>query len=622
MLKIALGTMFLLTLLSLGMVACSEETPPPAAAPTAAQTGTQQVPAPTATTPPPTEALAPTRVPTHAPTATTPPSPTPTVQPTATPTPEPTATPAPTPTTAPTATPSPTPTPIASPTATPEPTVVPAPTPTPKPTATPSPTPQVTHPPSTIEDLPWLADGLTEDEQRAIRYLREISREDPAMADTLLGLPWLADGVTNDEAWAVTHLRLMLREDPAMAKVVSESPWFSDGVTRTDRQIIYGLRNLYDLDHSSISTLTAKPWFKDGISNEEFMLVGDLGNIGYRSEKHFLAIIDMPFLETFEPVDALAARSLRRLACCGEGVSKEFRRVMAHPTISDGISDEETAIVATLRDASDFNPDIFDQLLDPDTVTMEERTIDLPHTGVMQLTIVRIRPGAERTMDLMERAVRLVEGFAAMPFPVTHVIFLAENNTPSNVSIDLTNMSGEHGWFDTDERPEIDPLHVLVHETSHYYWFREWSRHWVEDGLGAFLQGFIRRQAKVGPSVPVVPIFPTKMAPCPYMSSIAERDRELDTPGVKNHIRLLRFSWGAAVSGPVAFPWRFRLPPGIRQPAPAGPERRPGRRVQIQKVRQSGHLSGGGRFQGRCPGGGGSYRGPGCRPLVRQQRTL
>ena len=379
--------------------------------------------------------------------------------------------------------------------------------------------------------FPWLADGVTEDEGQVVRYFREILREDRAMAGTLLGFPWLADGVTNDEAWAVTHLRLMLREDPAMAKVVSESPWFSDGVTRTDRQIIYGLRNLYDLDHSSISALTNKPWFKDGLSNEEFMLVGDLGNIGYRSEKHFLAIIGMPFLETFEPVDALAARSLRRLACCDDGGSEQFRRVMAHPTISDGISDEETAIVATLRSARSFNPDIFDQLLDPDTVTLEERTIDLPYTGEMQLTIVRIRPGVERTMDLLERAVRRVEEFAATPFPVRHVIFLPENTTPSRVGIDFTNMSGEHEFYDTDERPEIDPLHVLVHETSHYYWNREWSRHWVEDGLGAFLQGFVRRQAKVGPGVPVVPIFPTKMAPCPYMTSIAERDKELDIPG-------------------------------------------------------------------------------------------
>ena len=379
--------------------------------------------------------------------------------------------------------------------------------------------------------FPWLADGVTRDESWAILQLDVILQEDPAVAATLLGFPWLADGVTGDEQRAAYNFREILRAAPAMAKAVLESPWFSDGVTRTESQTLWGLQNLYAMDRSSISTLTAKPWFKDGLSREEFMLVGDLGEIARWSETHFLAIIGMPFLETFESADALAARSLRRLACCDEGGSKEFRRVMAHPTISDGISDEETTIVATLHDVSRFRTDIFDQLLEPDTVTLEERTIDLPYTGEMQLTIIRIRPGVERTMDLLERAVRTVEGFAATPFPVRHVIFLAENSN-FGASIDLTNMSGEHELFDTDERPEV-ALHVLAHETAHYYWFVEWSRHWVEDGLGTFLQSFVRRQAEVGPGVPVVPIWPTHLPPCPYMDNIAGRDRELDMPGVR-----------------------------------------------------------------------------------------
>ena len=318
-----------------------------------------------------------------------------------------------------------------------------------------------------------------------------------------------------------------------MAKVVLESPWFSDGVTETDRRMIGGLRNLYELDRSSISALTQKPWFRDGLTNEEFMLVGYLGEIAYRSEAHFLAIVGMPFLETFDPLDAQAARSLRRLACCDDGGSKEFRRVMAHPTISDGISDAEAKIVATLHEVKFYGTDIYEQLLDPDTVTMEERTIDLPHTGETQLTVVRIRPGAERTMDLLERAVRTVEGFAAMPFPVKHVIFLAENTHRNRVSIDLTHMSGEHERFDTDERPEIDALHVLAHETAHYYWFREWNLHWIEDGLGAFLQSFVRRQAKVGPDVPVVPIWPAHRPPCPIGGNIAELERLHRQHGVK-----------------------------------------------------------------------------------------
>ena len=311
-----------------------------------------------------------------------------------------------------------------------------------------------------------------------------------------------------------------------MAKVILESPWFSDGMTRIDRQIVWGIRNLYDLDHSSISTLTSKPWFKDGLSYEEFRLVGDLGDVAYRSETHFLAIIDMPFLETFEPADALAARSLRRLACCGDGVSERFRRVMAHPTISDGISDEEATIVATLHKVSFYSTDILDALLDPDVVTLEERTIDLPHTGETQLTIIRIRPGSERTMALLEQVVRFVEGFMGYSLSVRHVIYLTETaeSAGGGASNILTNLTGVHE-IDTDEYPEVAALHVFAHEIGHYYWRAEWSQGWISEGLATFFQSLRRRQADVADGEPVVPIWPPHWPPCPYVGNIAGLDR-------------------------------------------------------------------------------------------------
>ena len=185
---------------------------------------------------------------------------------------------------------------------------------------------------------------------------------------------------------------------------------------------------------------------------------------------------------------------------------------MAHPTISD----EDATIVATLHKVSFYSPDIFDPLLDPDTVTLEERTIDLPHTGETQLTIIRIRPGVERTMDLLERAVRTVEGFMATPLPVRHVIFLPENTVAGGASNAWTNMTGIHEWFDTDERPEVDPLHVFAHETAHWYWSHTWNRHWVAEGLATFFQSLARRQANVGPGEPVVPIWPPHLPPLPY----------------------------------------------------------------------------------------------------------
>ena len=335
-----------------------------------------------------------------------------------------------------------------------------------------------------------------------------------------MGFPWLADAITREEAFTVYHFSRLLQKNPAMADAVLKAPWFSDGITSFDRRIVSGLRNVYELDQDSIAPLTTKPWYRDGLDHGEFMLVGGLGDLARRSELNFLRIIDMPFLETFEFSDALAARTLWRLACCGNGVSEEFRRVMAHPTISDGIDDDEAKIVATFQNARFYRTDIFDQLLDPDTVTLEERTIDLPHTGETQLTIIRIRPGLERTMDLLERVVRTVEGIVQMPFPVRNVIYLTED-TYHGASNAWSNMTGRHEQFDTDGYTEVDAMHVIAHETAHYYWFREWTLHWVEDGLGAFFQSFIRRQAQLGPDEPVTPIWQAKMPPCPIPGHIA-----------------------------------------------------------------------------------------------------
>ena len=389
-----------------------------------------------------------------------------------------------------------------------------------------------------VAGYPWLAGA----EGLSAQHLRDILRESPAALETLTSFPWLADGLNEHETLAVDSLLGILRADPATAEILLGSPWLADGVSLHEGWALGGLPGLYGIDRNSLSTLTTKPWFKDGISYEESTLLGDLGSLAYNSKTHAQAIIAMPFLETFEPADAQAARSLRRLTWCDDGqspfsrecsdnetggarVSKEFRRVMAHPTISDGISDEETTIVATLHDVTSFRTDIFGPLLDPDTVTLEERTIYLPHTGEKQLTIIRIRPGLERTMDLLERAVRTVEGFMAVPLSVGHVIFLAENTNPNRVSLYFTNMSGEHESFDTYEHPEVAALDVLTHETAHWYWHWDWMRHWVAEGLARFFQSFAKRQVEVGPGVPVVPIWPAHVPPCPFQYNLAELER-------------------------------------------------------------------------------------------------
>ncbi len=105
-----------------------------------------------------------------------------------------------------------------------------------------------------------------------------------------------------------------------------------------------------------------------------------------------LRILRMPFLKTIEPPDASAMESLSRLAISDTGT---FRDVLSHPALTDGISNDLAPIVATLHGVAGTNPALIEVLLDPSNrVVLELRTITLPLSGEVVLTIIRTGPGA------------------------------------------------------------------------------------------------------------------------------------------------------------------------------------------------------------------------------------
>ena len=101
-----------------------------------------------------------------------------------------------------------------------------------------------------------------------------------------------------------------------------------------------------------------------------------------------------------------------------------FYDLMEQVQLEDGV--DEAKVGVTLRRVMEKNPELVDVLLDPERVTLEERTINLPLAGEVQLTIIRTQPGAERTMDLLESAVRTTEEFMSAPFPKRQVTYLFE----------------------------------------------------------------------------------------------------------------------------------------------------------------------------------------------------
>ena len=254
-------------------------------------------------------------------------------------------------------------------------------------------------------------------------------------------------------------------------------------------------------------------WVRDGIDGPEAYLIRYFAYLAREDANAASRVLRMPFLRTIEPADLSAVESLIRLAIFER---ETFYSVLSHPVVSDGISDRLSPIVATLYGVAGTNPALIDVLLDPNNVVLEPRTITLPLSGEVVLTIIRTGPGAAHSMDLLEHAVRNAEALMGIPLPINYVGMLFEDAVPG--SSGGTNF-GTHIAF----RPEYDiddgsaeaelAGRAIAHEVAHYYW--SGNADWIDEGAADFMAAIIeggQNGRALGVSRP----------PCAYVGNIAE----------------------------------------------------------------------------------------------------
>ena len=394
----------------------------------------------------------------------------------------------------------------------------------------------------TMLGFPWLADSVTMDESSVVYSFREILRQDPAMAETLLGFPWLADGVTRDESNVVYNFQEILRQDPTMAETLLGFSWLADGVTKAESETLWGLTGLYLLDRSVLSTLNAKPWFKDGLSDEEIMLVGYLGAIANRDADAAAALVAMPFLKTLEVRDTLALRSLDEIS--GRDASG-FKELLSYPRIRGGITDEDTKIVAVLGgQIYRLAPESAEVLLAETGVYIEERLIELPHTGETLLAVIRVQDKVTPSMDYLEHAVRSIERFMGEPYPIDYLALLYYDRQDKNAGNDFTHLL-IHAEYDSVDGPDWHAS-VIAHEAAHWYWLNVGGgyqyQNWISEGSADFLRIISEHERIERPLIPINP-------PCPHFDNISELEkanpeREFDPTGHSSPPHLCHYSLG------------------------------------------------------------------------------
>ena len=110
-------------------------------------------------------------------------------------------------------------------------------------------------------------------------------------------------------------------------------------------------------DGAVASSVVALAWVQDGVEEREVNTIEELSYIDYYDTEEASRIVAMPFLETLDPPDVSAVKALSQLASFREN---DFQRVLSHPTLSNGITDDWAKIVATLYGVSDTNPILID----------------------------------------------------------------------------------------------------------------------------------------------------------------------------------------------------------------------------------------------------------------------
>ena len=290
------------------------------------------------------------------------------------------------------------------------------------------------------------------------------------------------------------------QQAPAAAARIKALPWLADGINDSERVAAEDLITLAASYPNVAGNLLGYSWVADGLLDTELAAVEHLHAIAQQDAPSARRISAMPFLPSLEPADATALMALRQLVFLSPAT---LRRILDHPTLAGGITDGWAKVVAVLGGVSKVNPALVNTLLDPSRAVIEERSIELPHAGRVDLAIISTGAGVPRSMDLLEHSVRQAESFMDVPFPTNYVVVLFENAVAaSSVGTNFGTHIAILPEFDADDgSQEAESAgHVIAHEVAHYYW--SGNADWIDEGASDFLAS-IAELARIGRTVGV-----------------------------------------------------------------------------------------------------------------------
>ena len=351
-----------------------------------------------------------------------------------------------------------------------------------------------------ITKMPFL-DSMTETELATLQVLQELQSASPDGLQQLLSSPALSGGITKGHGGTVALLDLEMR-NPEAASAIKALSWVADGIDMAEQRAILAVRGIALESAGLFQALLAKPWVQDNLTLDEVQAIARLEAIGgqsyrYSDEPAALRIAGMPFMTEIDSLDVAALESLRRLVWVWEADKAYLQQVLSLPAVRNGITDEQTNVVAVLAMVAEQRAELLPTLFDPEQTIVSERTLTLPLAGDISMSVIWPGSGgsdalASQAMDLLEHAVRTNEGFMSVLYPKAHVILLIA---------DVTEHGGGGG---PSSILTVDPQHhdagwIIAHEVAHTYWASPPT--WIAEGAASFMDK-VSENARTGAPLP------------------------------------------------------------------------------------------------------------------------
>ena len=235
-----------------------------------------------------------------------------------------------------------------------------------------------------------------------------LDANEPALAADLKSLPWVADGVDENEREAAELLIASARQHPEVFAALLTKPWVVDDVTPAETDAIYGLTRTPLFSEGLVDRLLEMSWAQENITPQQGKTIGYL----YRAIRWAPAISDELLAYSWlEPAvthdEAVAVEYIYR---AGRYAPDLAQKLVGKPWIQDGITPDEAVAVEYISRAGRYAPDLAQKLVGKpwiqDGVTSQEASV------IRDLYLISRAQDATLELETNAAAVKLAD----MPF--------------------------------------------------------------------------------------------------------------------------------------------------------------------------------------------------------------